>query len=215
MLCPRCAANQSDDVKFCTSCGANLQAVRDVLAGRDPDKDFNWNDTWLASMFRSGEIAEQRKLEMELRMGITPEVKRYNEIKGGVITSAAGLGIAIFLHIFMQGVAANAAPNAAEILTRIWVAGLIPFLVGIALIINGLVVSKKQAEIMEREIKRAKGLPSATPGSVPGSIPGAVPEEQAQRTLRPADTNEFIPTHFSVTDQTTRHLVNSEPDPKR
>lgn len=207
MLCPRCGANQSDDVKFCTSCGANLQAVRDVLAGREPDKDFNWNDTWLASMFRSGEIAEQRKLEMERRMGITPEVKRYNEIKAGVITSAAGLGVAIFLHIFMQGVAANAAPNAAEILTRIWVAGLIPFLVGIALIINGVIVSKKQAEIMEREIKRAKGLPAATPGELQ--------EAQAQRTLRPADTNEFIPTPFSVTDQTTRHLVNSETDPKR
>ena len=208
MLCPRCASTQNDDVKFCTSCGANLQAVREVLAGREPaDKDFNWNDTWLASMFRSGEIAEQRKLELERRMGITPEVKRYNEIKAGVITSAAGLGVAIFLYIFMQGIAANAAPNAAEILTRIWVAGFIPFLVGMALIINGVVVSKKQAEIMEREIKRAKGLPAATPGELQ--------EGQAQRTLRPADTNEFIPTHFSVTDQTTRHLVNSEKDPKR
>ena len=210
MLCPRCAATQSDDVKFCTSCGANLQAVRDVLAGREPDKDSNWNDTWLASMFRSGEIAEQRKLELERRMGITPEVKRYNEIKAGVITSAAGLGIAIFLHIFMQGVAASAPPNEAEILTRIWVAGLIPFLVGIALIVNGLVVSKKQAEIMEREIKRAKGLPGATPAELQAQLH----EAQAQRTLRPADTNEFIPTNFSVTDQTTRHLVNSERDPK-
>ena len=211
MLCPRCAATQSDDVKFCTSCGANLQAVRDVLAGREPDKDFNWNDTWLASMFRSGEIAEQRKLEMERRMGITPEVKRYNEIKGGVITSAAGLGVAIFLYVFMQGVAANAAGNEAEILTRVWVAGLIPFFVGIALIINGLVVSKKQAEIMEREIKRAKGLPGATPADLQTQLQ----EGQAPRTLRPADTNEFIPTPFSVTDQTTRHLVNSEPDPNR
>ena len=208
MLCPRCASNQSDDVKFCTSCGANLHAVREILAGRQPaGKDFNWNDTWLASMFHSGEIAEQRKLEMERRMGITPEVKRYNEIKAGVITSAAGLGVAIFLHIFMQGIAVNAAPNAAEILTRIWVAGFIPFLVGVALIINGVVVSKKQAEIMEREIKRARGLPAATPGELQ--------EGQAQRTLHPADTSEFIPTPFSVTDQTTRHLVNTENDPKR
>jgi hypothetical protein len=208
MVCPRCASTQSDDVKFCTSCGANLHAVREVLAGREPaDKDFNWNDTWLASMFRSGEIAEQRKLELERRMGITPEVKRYNEIKAGVITSAAGLGVAIFLHVFMQGIASNATANAAEILTRIWVAGLIPFLVGVALIINGVLVSKKQAEIMEREIKRAKGLSGATPGELP--------EGQAQRTLRPADTNEFIPTPFSVTDQTTRHLVNTENDPKR
>jgi len=205
MLCPRCSANQSDDVKFCTSCGANLQAVRDVLAGREPDKDFNWNDTWLASMFQSGAIAEQRKLEMERRLGRTPEVKRYDEIKAGVITSSVGIGLMIFLHIFMKGIAGSVGADAAEIVTRIWIAGAIPFFVGLALIVNGLVVSKKQAEIQERELKRIKGSPVAQP------------EDQAAqpRTLRPADTNEFIPTHFSVTDQTTRHLVNSEPDPKR
>lgn len=205
MLCPRCAAKQADDVKFCTSCGANLHAVREALAGREPDKNFSWNDTWVAEMFRSGEIAEQRKLEMERRMGITPEVKRYNEIKAGVITSSAGLGVAIFLHIFMKGIATTVGPDTAEILIRIWVAGLIPFFVGIALIINGLVVSKKQAEIQEREIKRINGLREE-------SLADAASQP---RTLRPADTNEFIPTQFSVTDQTTRHLVNSETDPKR
>ena len=194
MLCPRCASTQNDDVKYCTSCGANLQAVRDVLAGREPEK----NDDWWTAMFRSGEIAEQRKLELERRMGMTPEVKRYNEIKAGVITSSVGFGLAIFLHIFMQGVANNVPPETAAILTRIWVAGLIPFFVGIALIINGLVVSKKQAEIQERELKRLKGLAVESH------------EEAQPRALRAADTNEFIPTPFSVTDQTTRHLTKSE-----
>ncbi len=210
MVCPRCAANQSDDVKFCTSCGANLHAVREVLAGREPaDKDSNWNENWVTAMFQSGAIAEQRKLEMERRLGITPEVKRYNEIKAGVITSSVGVGLMIFLHIFMQGITGKVDPDTAEILIRIWVAGLIPFFVGLALIINGLFISKKQAEIIEREMNRIKGLP--------GSSPSPSPEEQAAqpRTLRPADTNEFIPTHFSVTDQTTRHLVNTETDPKR
>jgi len=50
MICPRCASNQTDNVKFCTFCGANLEAVREVLAPRDPDKKFNWNDTWVAEM---------------------------------------------------------------------------------------------------------------------------------------------------------------------
>lgn len=203
MTCPRCAANQSDDVKFCTSCGANLQAVRDVLAGREPE-NFNWNDTWLASMFRSGEIAEQRKLEMERRLGITPEVKRYNEIKAGVITSSVGIAVAIFLFIFMQGIAGKVTPETADIVTRLWVAGAIPFFVGLALILNGLVVSKKQAEIMERELMRARNLEGHTNDVNP-----------APRSLRPADTNEFIPTHFSVTDSTTRHLVNSEKESKQ
>ncbi len=202
MLCPRCASNQSDDVKFCTFCGANLQAVRDVLAGKEPE-NFNWNDTWLATMFRSGEIAEQRKREMERRLGITPEVKRYDEVKAGVITGSVGIAVTIFLHIFMKGIASTVDPQEAEIITRIWVAGLIPLFVGLGLIINGLVVSKKQAEIIERELKRANN---------PEGLPTDV--KPSPRSLRPADTNEFIPTHFSVTDQTTRHLVNSEKDPK-
>ena len=199
MICPRCASNQSDNVKFCTFCGANLEAVREALALKDTDnKKFDWSETWVAEMFRSGEITQQRKLEMERRLGITPEVKRYNEIKAGVITSSVGIGVAIFLFIFMQGIAKTAPDADAEILTRVWVAGFIPFFVGLALIINGLVVSRKQAEIMEREIKRVNNLDAA-------------PEP---RTLRPAQTNEFIPTPFSVTDQTTRHLSKAEPERK-
>ena len=205
MICPRCASNQGDNVKFCTFCGANLEAVREALAVKDSDKRFNWNDTWVAEMFRSGEIAEQRKLEMERRLGITPEVKRYNEIKAGVIVSSIGAGLTIFLAIFMQGVASGLSENEAEIVSRLWVAGFIPFFVGLALIINGLVVSRKQAEIIERE-RRRLNLENDTPELSTTATP---------RTLRPAQTNEFIPTPFSVTDQTTRHLVNAENDPKR
>jgi hypothetical protein len=201
MLCPRCVSNQSDDVRFCTSCGANLQAVREVLAPRDPGTKFDWGDTWLAEMFRSGEAAELRKQDMERRLGITPEVKRYNEIKAGVITSSVGVGVAVFLFIFMQGVAAKVEPSVVEIITRLWVAGAIPFFIGLALIINGLVVSKKLVEIAEREEKRKNSLEGNTPESTP-------------RSLRPADTNQFIPTNMSVTDQTTRHLENSEFKPK-
>jgi hypothetical protein len=192
MLCPRCAANQNDDIKFCTFCGANLQAVREALDAPEGKKSGS-GVTWV-DMFMSGQVAEMRKLEMERRMGITPEVKRYNEIKAGVIVSSVGFGFAVFLHILMQGIVAQAAPHAAEILTRIWVVGIIPFMVGIALIVNGLVVSKRIVEAQERALKEGKTL-----------------DEGAEaRGLRPAETNEFIPRNFSVTDQTTRHLEQSE-----
>ena len=194
MLCPRCASNQSDDIKFCTFCGANLQAVREVLDAPDSGKKFEWGNTWVAEMFMSGQMAELRKLEMERRMGITPEVKRYNEIKAGVIVSSVGVGVTVFLHILMKGIAAQATPDDAEILTRIWVAGIIPFMVGLALIINGMVVSKKIVEARERALKEGKALDE-----------GVEP-----RGLRAADTSQFIPTNMSVTDGTTRHLENSE-----
>jgi hypothetical protein len=192
MICPRCASNQNDDIKFCTFCGANLQAVREAMEAPD-GKKFDWGNTWVAEMFMSGQAHEMRKLEMERRLGITPEVKRYNEVKAGVICSSVGVGVAIFLY-FIMGAIANQNPRDAELLTRIWLAGVIPFMVGVALIINGVVVSKKVVEAIEREQKKNMPLSEGTPA----------------KGLRAADTSEFIPTNFSVTDQTTRHLESVE-----
>jgi hypothetical protein len=191
MICPRCASNQSDDIKFCTFCGANLQAVREAVEA--PEKKFDWGNTWVAEMFMSGQAHEMRKLEMERRLGITPEVKRYNEVKAGVIVSAVGVGVSIFLYFIMGAIAQNE-PRDAELLTRIWLAGVIPFMVGIALIINGLVVSKKIVEAIGREQQKNAPLGEGMPA----------------KGLRAADTSEFIPTNFSVTDQTTRHLESTE-----
>ena len=192
MICPRCASNQGDDIKFCTSCGANLQAVRDVLDAPE-GKKFDWSNTWVADMFMSGQMAEARKVEMERRLGITPEVKRYNEIKAGVIVSCVGIGVSIFLFFIMHAIASQN-PRDAELLNSVWLAGVIPFMVGLALIINGLVVSKKMVQVIEREQQRNMPLSEGTPA----------------RGLRAADTSEFIPTNFSVTDQTTRHLESTE-----
>jgi hypothetical protein len=196
MICPRCASNQGDDIRFCTSCGANLQAVREALQAPDAAGKFNWNNTWVAEMFMSGQANELRKREMERQLGITPEVKRYNEIKAGVIVSCVGIGVSIFLFFIMQAIAAQSPPHDAQLLNSIWLAGVIPFMVGLALIINGAVVSKKMVQVIEREQNKAKSLDE-------GAAPSA-------RGLKPADTNEFIPANYSVTDSTTRHLESSE-----
>lgn len=193
MICPRCASNQSDDIKFCTSCGVNLHAVRKAMAAPG-DKKFDWNNTWVAEMFMSGQAQELRKLEMERRLGITPEVKRYNEIKAGVIVSSVGIGVSIFLFFLMHAVALQSPPQDFQLLNTIWIAGLIPFMVGLALIINGAVVSKKIVRALERENESKKSLE----------------EGPAPRGIKAADTNQFIPTDYSVTDQTTRHLESTE-----
>jgi len=168
--------------------------VRVALERPGSPTKLDWNDTWVAQMFMSGKANELRKLELERRMGITPEIKRYNEIKAGVIVSSAGLGLAIFLHVFMKGIAGNVAPEAAAIITRLWIVGVIPFLIGVALMINGLVVSKRIVEAMEREKNE----------------PPALDDGPAPRGLRTPNTSEFIPAGMSVTEHTTRHLSNAE-----
>ena len=196
MICPRCNSNQTDDVKFCTVCGANLLAVRQALDVREAGEDFDWSKTWLAEMFMSHAEQKRRRAAIEVASGLTPEVKRYNEIKAGVITTSVGIALAAFLFIFMQGLVlnSNVTSDAAVILTRLWAVGLLPFFVGVALIVNGVVVSKKLVEIANRD----KDVKSVGEGVGP-------------QALRAANTNEFLSTPFSVTDQTTKHLRVSDP----
>src|SRR5688500_18535084 len=193
MFCPRCGSNQNDELKFCKSCGTNLHAIRQIVDNRESVEKFDWSRTWVAEMFLSEAEKKRRKEELERQRGITPEVKRYNEIKAGVITSSVGLAVAIVLFFLMQGIilSGRVEPDAAEIISRIWIAGVIPLFVGIALIINGLFVSKKMVEVLKQ------GQPAES----------TIPRRDAEAlTLRPADTSEFLPSGFSVTEQTTRHL---------
>ena len=193
MFCPRCGSNQDEELKFCKVCGANLYAVRQVVDKRETDQKFNWNNTWVAEMFATSAEAIKRQKELERLQGITPETKRYNEIKGGVITASVGLAVMIFLFVFMQGIIIGGkVPNdTAEILSRVWLAGVIPLFVGLALIFNGMFVSKKMLEAAKREDRHTSELPGT---------------ESDTPALKPANTTEFVPTRFSVTEDTTKHL---------
>ena len=196
MYCPRCGSTQDEELKFCKACGANLFAVRQVVASREVERKFDWGNAWVAEMFMSGNEAARRKAEMERQQGITPEVKRYNEIKAGVITASAGLGVAILLFVLMNGIilGGNVSDAAAEILSRLWIVGIIPVLVGLALIINGAFVSKKMLELARRNAQL-----DASPR----------PVELEPQMLNSADTTEFIPSNYSVTEGTTKHLRSS------
>jgi hypothetical protein len=144
-------------------------------------------------MFLSEEESKRRRVELERRQGITPEVKRFNEIKAGVITGSVGLALTIFLYVLMQGIimGGKIPQDAVEILSRIWVVGVIPFFVGISLIINGVFVSKRLAEIARRAAQDRSNM---------------LERDTDPRSLRSADTTEFIPSGFSVTEGTTKHL---------
>ena len=196
MFCPKCGSAQSDELKFCKSCGANLFAVRQVAETRETAEGFDWSKTWVAEMFMSPHELKRRKEEIERQRGVTPEMKRYNEIKAGIITGTFGIGIAIFLYVFMQGIilSGNVTPNTAEILSRLWIAGVLPLFVGISLTINGLFVSKKLVEIARKASQTA-------PNTLEGDLNPPY--------LHAADTNEFLPSGFSVTEQTTKNLRSS------
>ena len=197
MFCPQCGNKQSDELKFCNLCGANLFAVRQVVSTREADEKFDWSKTWVAEMFMSEAERKRRNAELESRRGVTPEIKRYNEIKAGVITSFVGVGVMVFLQVIGMAIyrSGQNPPADAEIIRSIWIAGVIPFMVGLALIFNGLFVSRKIVELQKRAHPPA---------------PEELPKGAEQPALKSADTNEFIPAGFSVTEGTTKHLTMKE-----
>jgi hypothetical protein len=206
MFCPQCGANQSEELKFCNLCGANLQAVRQAVAARETDETgekFDWSKTWVAEMFLSEDERQRRNLKLDCEKGVTAEVKRYNEIKAGVITSCVGLAVSIFLFFLMQGIVLSGQNPSGdnEILSRVWIAGVIPFLIGLGIMINGIFISKKIVEIENR-----KSPSKAKPGALGGQGTNA-----GARVLHPADTTEFVSPKFSVTEDPTKHLTGSRP----
>ncbi len=178
MFCPGCAIQITDDIKFCKNCGANLRGVREAMTARS--QEFDWSKTWVAEAFLSQE-------EKDRRRGITPEHKRNNEIKAGVITTLAGLGAMIFLY-YLLGAVANNEPNGdAEIVRRVWLAGLVPFLVGIGLLFNGIFLSKPRLQ--------SQPYPLPQPPTT-----DQYPAKTTNQLLESAGTNS------SVIEHTTAHL---------
>jgi hypothetical protein len=195
MFCPRCGSSQSEELRFCKVCGADLSAAIQIVAAREPAEKFDWNKTWLTEVFLSADEKKIRKAKLEQQAGITPEVKRYNEIKAGVIVGSVGIALSIFLFVFMGGLIASGkvTPEVAEILSRLWIAGVIPLFVGLALVANGAIVSKKLVEAASRGSLAIEGL-----------------EQGATRpSLGPAATNEFPASPFSVTEDATKQLGRS------
>lgn len=119
--------------------------------------------------------------------GITPEMKRRREIKAGVITASSGVALAVVLAALMEAIVVSGqVPTlAAGILSRLWIIGLIPVMVGLALILNGAFISPRR----KNEIGRAD-FTDMPPPELPS----------------PADTSQLPDVPFSVTDDTTRQL---------
>jgi hypothetical protein len=199
MFCPQCGSTQNDELKFCKQCGSNLHALRKIMSSRDESEaKFDWNRTWVKEMFMSSEESVRHKAELERLQGITPESKRLAEVKAGVITASVGIGLMIVLFVIMNGIILSGGVSGAavEILSRIWIAGVIPVLVGLALIFNGTVVSRRSAQ-----------LPKGQPDQELKSLNS----ETAEAYLSPAETNQLnTGSPYSIVDETTRNLVKEK-----
>ncbi|MEO6726256.1 MAG: hypothetical protein ABIU20_08480 [Blastocatellia bacterium] len=163
MFCPSCGNETHEPLKFCKQCGVNLRRIQGVMgkggAGARTNSPVSWDQVAL----------EEYQEERDRKKKKTPEEKRLNEIKGGVIAASAGLAGTIFFSYLFDAIAnVMGSDPAANIVRSLWAVGLIPLLVGLGIIFNGLVVSRKIVEVKRQEEPSApQPLFSAVPGTSP------------------------------------------------
>jgi hypothetical protein len=202
MFCPGCGLQANDELKFCRQCGANLRGVRESLSSRPTEEKFDWSKTWVAEMFLSEDEQRRRRVVTPEEARLNEEEKRINEIKGGLITTFVGIGVMIFLYFLFDKVPVNDRSDDDEILHSVWMAGIIPFLIGIAIMINGFFISRRLVKLKEQQAQAA--LPAAP-------APVALPAKTTDQLIVEAAPASG----FSVTENTTAHLPQPVPAPRR
>src|SRR5262245_57950464 len=195
VFCPECGLQVSDDLKFCRQCGVNLHSTREEMKSRSTKEKFDWSKTWVTDIFLTQE-------ERERRRSVTAEEKRLNEIKSSVITSFVGVGLMIFLRFFFDVVANQKSPGDAEILRSLWMAGIIPFIVGVGIIFNGIFVSRRIVKLKEQQARQAMPISPA-----PAALPAKTTDQLIPNAAQPAAA--------SVTVDTTAHLPEPVAAPLR
>src|SRR4051812_40751504 len=147
MYCPRCATQSPEETNFCNRCGASLRSGSGALSSRATNEQFDWSKTWIVDMLLSDDERMRRRAAAEISSGpegaTLLEMKRAKEVKGGIITSFVGIGLSIFLWFFLGAVAEAVGarnPEGAVVLRHVWTVGVIPFVIGIGIVLSALFV---------------------------------------------------------------------------
>ncbi len=183
MFCPQCGAQADQGIKYCKQCGINLRRIQGVMSRGGASA--NWNDVWMEEA-----LEEQRSKRKK-----TPEEKRIDEIKGGVILSSVGLALTIFFSFLFDAIANNAGGTQAEILRSLWAVGLVPLFIGLGFIFNGVYLSKHLVELKRGQAEPLQPLAPPQPQPMFGVV------DTAKVAQLPAANAQV-----SVTEHTTAHL---------
>lgn len=203
MFCPSCGSEERQVSQFCRACGADLRAVRASLERPDSITASavsarNEIGRAIADKIRELEsgsdlakVAEEVLPQIEKFLE-SPQQRRLRGIRGGVVTSAVGLGVTLFFLVWGL--------NANDMFFLMGL-GITAFLIGLGIIVNALLftVPKEHVPDNSTDIRRYNAI-EGTPDRV-------IPVKSELSTADPLAPPQ------SVTEQTTHRLADSPSKP--
>jgi len=204
MYCPTCGSEERQVSQYCRACGTDLGGVRRGLERPDTITASAVSAREQISQMMAEKIREMegsRELKQVAEDVLpqiekfleSPEEKRLRRVRAGVVTAAIGVGVALL--IFLLSI------NAHDLIPFISL-GVITFLIGIGLVINGLAFTIPRTRIADRsedaKSQRELEAQSAYPASQLSGGP------QTTNDLLSPDSRIAAPA--SVTEHTTHHL---------
>lgn len=206
MYCPTCGSEERQLSQYCRACGTDLRAVRQGLERPDTITASAVSareqiSRALADRIRQLEtskdlehVAEDVLPQLEKFLE-SPEEKRLRRLRAGVITALVGFGVSLAIFLASLG---------ADDLIPFVAVGLIVFLVGLGIVINGLVFTIPRRTLADRSAE------AESQRELESQIQNLAPANQ----LRPfAPTTNDLPTspdqrvaRPSVTEHTTHQL---------
>ncbi|HVQ56314.1 MAG TPA: zinc ribbon domain-containing protein [Pyrinomonadaceae bacterium] len=202
MFCPECGIEERHSNQFCRACGSDLRRVRSAVESPDTitASAVSARDEIgraIAAKIRETRTAEELAVVAEEVLPAiekfleSPEEKRRRRIRLGMLLSSIGLGAAIGISLVSMVMADGDVIFLAAL-------GIVTFFLGLGFILNGVFLT----------------VPRKT-------LPDRSSEADSQRQLDglPADTNEPkspLPASLfsSVTENTTQHLKEKQPEPR-
>jgi hypothetical protein len=204
MYCPSCGSEERQLSQFCRACGTDLRVVRRGLEQPDSITASAVSarehlSHVMAEKIRQMESARDLKQMAEdvlPQIGKfleSPEEKRLRRIRAGVITALAGLGAALVIFL--------ASLEAHDLIPFIAL-GLIAFLVGLGIVINGFVFTVPRKSLADRsEDAESQRELEETHDYAANRLSG--PAHTTNDLLDP----DVIAARGSVTEHTTHHLT--------
>jgi hypothetical protein len=208
MYCPSCGSEERQATQYCRACGVDLRAVRVSLERPDSitESAVSARDEIgraVGDRIRSVKDAAELKIVADSvlpqveKFLESPEEKRLRRIRAGIVVATAGLGAGI-LGLIWSSVAQAGDVEGAVAVAGI---GIVGFVVGLGLVLNGLLFTKLRGNVADHSSDEQRQNLLDSVYTPPPARSGETPM------LRSPTTSNLTPAKgASVTEDTTLNL---------